>query len=205
MTDVNSHEGTDASADYEGISPATATLDQGVNAMQTLGARFIGVAVTGTTARADLEHYATQTGTVGMGGPLVYDAPSGAISGVIVDGIRDLVGGVVQDVTTRTENVDGNPDNFDATTFIKAIVAVEGYNGGIAGTGYDSKDDRAFFGVIPGTQVDFSIDFYNDVRRPTDTSQIFQARIIVVGNGVANLDARNVYIVVPPEGAVVLI
>ncbi len=205
VTDINSHEGTDTSADYAGISPETASLAQGVNQLQTLGARFIGVSVTSTTARADLEHYATQTGTVGTSGPLVYDAPSGAISGVIVDGIEDLVGGVVQDVTTRTANVEGNPDDFDATLFIKAILAVEGYNMGVAGTGYDSKDDRAFFGVIPGTQVDFAIDFYNDVRMPADTSQIFQARIIVVGNGVADLDARNVYIVVPPEGAVVLI
>jgi len=205
VTDISSHNGTDSAGNYAGIGPAPAALNQSVSALQSLGARFIGVSVTSTSARADLEHYATQTGTVGSSGPLVYDAPSGAISGVIVDGIRDLVGGVVQDVTTRTENVDGNPDDFDARTFIKAIVAIEGYNMGVAGTGYDSKDDRAFYGVIPGTQVDFAIDFYNDVRRPADTSQIFQARIIVVGNGVADLDARNVYIVVPPEGAVVLI
>jgi hypothetical protein len=206
VTDINSHEGTDSSADYAGITPETATLGQGVSSLQTLGARFIGVAVTSTTSRADLEHYATETGTVGASGPLVYDAPSGAISGVIVDGIEELVGGVVQDVSTRTENVDGNPDDFDATQFIKAIVAVEGYGpGGVAGTGYDSKSTDQFFGVVPGTQVDFSIDFYNDVRPPADTSQIFEARIIVVGNGVADLDSRNVYIVVPPEGAVVLI
>ncbi len=31
------------------------------------------------------------------------------------------------------------------------------------------------------------------------------ARIIVVGNGVADLDFRNVYIVVPPTGGVILI
>jgi len=206
VTDINSHEGTDTSADYDGISPHTATLVEGVNALGTLGARFIGVSVTSTTARADLEHYATETGTVGASGPLVYDAPGGTISGVIVDGIEDLVGGVEQDVSTRTENVDGNPDDFDATQFIKAIIAVEGYGpGGVAGTGYESKTEDRFFGVVPGTQVDFEIDFYNDVRPPADTSEIFEARIIVVGNGVADLDARNVYIVVPPEGAVVLI
>jgi hypothetical protein len=39
---------------------------------------------------------------------------------------------------------------------------------------------------------------------PAATAQIFQAKIIVVGNGVADLDSRNVYIIVP-EGGVVLI
>ena len=34
---------------------------------------------------------------------------------------------------------------------------------------------------------------------------VFQALIIVMGNGVARLDERNVYIVVPPEGAMALL
>ena len=41
--------------------------------------------------------------------------------------------------------------------------------------------------------------------RPPRLAQIFRARIIVVGNGVADLDARNVYIVVPPDGGTILI
>ena len=108
-------------------------------------------------------------------------------------------------MNTRTENVPGNPDNFDATLFIKSIIPDEGYRDGIAGTGYDSKDDTTFYGVIPGTLVDFDIDFHNDVRPPASVTQIFQARIIVVGNGVADLDSRNVYILVPPEGGTILI
>ena len=66
-------------------------------------------------------------------------------------------------------------------------------------------DDVAFYDVVPGTQVDFDIRFLNDVRPPAASAQIFQARIIVVGNGVADLDARNVYIIVPPDGGVILI
>jgi hypothetical protein len=70
---------------------------------------------------------------------------------------------------------------------------------------YTSKDSTTFHQVIPGTQVEFAVDFWNDVRRPADVAQIFQARIIVMGNGVARLDERRVYIVVPPEGTILLI
>ena len=127
------------------------------------------------------------------------------MSNSIVEGIATLTGGTPEDVTTRTENVAGNPDDFDATMFIKSITPVEGYREGVAGAGYTSKDDHAFYGVIPGTIVEFAIDFYNDVRMPATTAQIFKARIIVVGNGVADLDSRNVYIIVPPEGGTILI
>jgi hypothetical protein len=145
------------------------------------------------------------TGSVdGSGTTLVFDGDPGSTSTQILTGIQTLVGGTPQDVTTRTENVVGNPDEFDATLFIKSIVPVEGYRGGAPG-GYTSKDDVAFYGVTPGTQVEFAIDFYNDVRMPADVAQIFRARIIVVGNGVADLDARNVYIIVPPEGGTILI
>ena len=161
-----------------------------------------------STNRTDYETTARDTGTVdGTGAPLVFDIDSSGsgLSSAVVDAVANLVGGTPQDVSTRTENVAGNPDEFDATLFIKSIVPDEGYRDGVPGTGYSSKDDRTFFQVIPGTLVDFNVDFWNDVRLPVDTAQIFQARIIVVGNGVADLDSRNVYIIVPPEGGTILI
>jgi hypothetical protein len=151
---------------------------------------------------------ARDTGAVRAdGSPLCFELGiSGTgITSEVVDAIAQLVGGTPQDVNTRTENVPGNPDEFDATLFIKSIVPLEGYSGGVPGTGYTSKDMTTFYGVIPGTLVDFTIDFWNDVRLPAATAQIFKAKIIVVGNGVADLDERNVYIVVPPEGGTILI
>lgn len=207
VTDVNMHNGPGGSESYAGITPVPHTFDQAISALRMIGARFIGVAVNGAgTGRGEMEQVAIMTGTVdGSGMPLVYDASGGTVSTSILDGIGALTGGVAQDVTTRTENVAGNPDDFDATRFMKSITPVEGYAGGVAGTGYDSKDDVAFYNVIPGTLVDFEIDFWNDVRAPAPSAQIFRARIIVVGNGVADLDARNVYIIVPPEGGTILI
>ena len=205
VTDVDMHNDPTGMDSYTGISPAPWTFDQAMDAMAGIGARFIGVAVNGG-GRGDMEEVARRTGTVdGTGTPLVYDASGGTVSDAIIDGIGTLTGGVAQDVSTRTENVPGNPDEFDATLFIKSITPVEGYVGGIPGMGYDSFDDTTFYNVIPGTEVDFNVDFFNDVRPPAATAQIFEARIIVVGNGVADLDSRNVYIIVPTEGGTILI
>lgn len=151
------------------------------------------------------------TGSVDGGGtPLVYDASGGEVSNAIIEGIGTLVGGTPQDVTTATENVPGNPGEVDATAFIKSITAIEGYSSaGIAGpnpgVSYSSHDDTTFYDVVPGTLLDFEVDFHNDFEMPHETAVIFRARILVLGNGVARLDERQVYIVVPPEGAVILI
>ncbi len=205
VTDANFHNGFGGSAAYAGtVGPVAHSFDQAVAALNRIGARTIGVNLRG--ARADLDALARATGSVdGSGTTLVYDGEPGSTSAQILTGIQTLIGGTPQDVTTRTENVAGNPDEFDATLFIKSITPIEGYRDGIAGAGYASKDDVAFYQVIPGTQVEFAIDFYNDVREPAATAQIYRARIIVVGNGVADLSARNVYIVVPPEGGTILI
>ncbi len=197
------HNGPGGSNPYSFPAP---TYTEDVTALTDIGARVMGVNSGG--ARAGFEQVARDTGAVrGDGTPLVFDI-SGDGSGLdstIVTAVTELVGGTPEDVSTRTENVPGNPDNFDATLFIKSIVPYEGYTASGATGGYDSKDTTTFYGVIPGTTVEFTIDFWNDVRPPADVAQIFLARIIVVGNGVADLDSRNVYIVVPPEGGVILI
>ncbi len=202
VTDADFQNGPSGTT-YSGI-PTAHSFDQAVTALNSIGARVIGVNL--STAHDEMAVLATMTGTVdGSGTPLVYDGSPSTTSDQILAGIQQLAGGTPQDVTTRTENVPGNPDEFDATLFIKSIVPLEGYRDGIAGTGYDSKDDTTFYNVIPGTLVDFTIDFWNDVRMPAATAEIFKAKIIVVGNGVADLDSRNVYIIVPPEGGVILI
>jgi hypothetical protein len=146
------------------------------------------------------------TGSVDeTGAPLVYRAFGGEVSDSIVEGVATLAGRTPQDVTTTTEDVPPNPGDVDATGFIVSIRPLEGYRDGIAGTGYASKDDTTFYGVTPGTLVDFTVDFYNDIVPPPPTAQVYRARIVVLGNGVARLDERQVYIIVPPEGGTVLI
>ncbi len=206
--DANFHNGPGGASAYDSFTAPT--YDEAVTALNGIGARVIGIYSTygGGTVLEDYNSIARDTGAVrGDGSPLVFtiNYDGTGLDTAVVDAVATLVGGTPQDVSTRTENVPGNPDEFDATLFIKSIVPLEGYRDGIAGTGYDSKDDTTFYGVIPGTLVDFTIDFWNDVRPPAATAQIFKAKIIVVGNGVADLDSRNVYIVVPPEGGTILI
>ncbi|MEM9865529.1 MAG: hypothetical protein AAF938_28235, partial [Myxococcota bacterium] len=204
--DFNFHNGPGGSNAYPFTAP---TYDATVTALTGIGARVIGIfSNTNATLRTDYEAIARDTGTVdGSGQPLVFDinANGQGLDTTVVNAVADLVGGTPQDVSTRTENVAGNPDEFDATQFIKNITPIEGFGEGGAGTGYDTKDDTTFYGVIPGTQVQFGVDFWNDVRPPGPASEVFQARIIVVGNGVADLDSRNVYILVPVDGAVIII
>lgn len=209
VTDAQFHNGPSAANPYTGVTPAPHTFDQAVAALNSIGARFIGVSV-GSAPRAHEEAVARMTGTVDLSGnPLVYDASGGTVSSAIIEGIETLAGRTPQDVDTETENVPGNPDAFDARLFIKAITPLEGHNGGVSGpmpgVTYTSKDDRAFYAVVPGTLVDFTVRFHNDVRAPATTAQIFRATIVVRGNRVARLDERNVYIVVPPDGAIILI
>ncbi len=209
--DYNFHNGppSGSGSPYSGV-PSAPTYAATVTALNGIGARVLGIYSNPSipALRSDYEAIATDTGTVdGTGTPLVFDImqDGSGLGAAVVDAVASLVGGTPQDVSTRTENVAGNPDGFDATLFIKSITPIEGYRDGIAGTGYDSFDDTTFYRVIPGTLVDFGIDFWNDVRPPAAVAQVFQARIIVVGNGVADLDSRNVYILVPPDGGTILI
>ena len=203
------HNGPGGINAYTSFSAPTYT--QVRDELNRIGARVISI-TNSSTAPSGYTEITTDTGTVRAdGSPLTFSISSGGsgLSGAVVDAVVELVSGTPQDVNTRTENVPGNPDGFDATLFIQSIIPDEGYNGGVSGpmpgVTYESKDMTTFYQVIPGTQVDFTIDFYNDVRPGQDVAQVFQALIIVVGNGVADLDSRNVYIIVPPEGGTILI
>lgn len=207
VTDADLHGGP-IEPHYEGI-PTAATYDMTITALQAISARVVGVNL--ATARNDLRPIATATGAVdAWGRPLVYTGAPSTTSDQVVHGIASLVGGTPQDVSTMTENIAGvNPGDFDATAFIRAIMPVEGFREGVPGANpgvsYARKDETTFYEVIPGTMVDFLVEFKNDVRSPVTTAEIFQARIIVMGNHVARLDERRVFIVVPPRGGTILI
>jgi hypothetical protein len=123
------------------------------------------------------------------------------VSDSIVEGIRTLVTTTPQDVSTETENVRPNPGDLDATQFIVSITPVMA----IPASGVSGMDATTFFDVVPGTAVDFEVDFYNGIVPPPPVAQVYRARIVVYGNGSARLDERRVFIIVPPEAGVILI
>ena len=207
--DAPFHDGPGAANAYADLLDSP-TYNTTRDALVDIGARVMSVfsgnpeSAAGQMALAHYGFVGRDTGTVRADGePLVFqiDSDGSGLSAVIVDAVEELVGGTPQDVNTRQENVPGNPDEFDATRFIEAVRPLSADpSDGIAG-----MTGTTFRGVIPGTDVTFAIDFYNDVRPPADVAQIFKANIVVVGNGVTDLDSRNVYIVVPPAGEIILI
>jgi hypothetical protein len=203
VTDVEFHNGTTTySAPYTGISPDPHHLLDAAEAFNTLGARYIGVGVRGDSGmwtHGDHDFMASATGSVdASGAPLVYPASLGQVGDQVVMAIETLALHTPMDVTTEADDWQPNPDGVDATQFIASITAIEGFGPG-PGTGYDHHDTTTFYGVVPGTSLQFDVDFVNDFRMPTDTAQVFRAKIAVIGNRSARLDERNVYIIVPPD------
>lgn len=211
VTDIEWHNGSAGGTrwPYSMITPPPVTLIQAAVAFNNLGARFIGVPVrdrdTLTHWPTDHEAMALQTGSVNAAGePLVYPAVAGEVSNAIIEGIRVLANETPFEVTTAEEDRQPNPGGVDATLMITSIVPVEGYGPGGAGTGYESHDDTTFYRVAPGTEVEFRVTFENRIVPPADTALIFRAIIVVLGNGVARLDERRVFIIVPSEGEIVI-
>jgi len=210
ISDAEMHNGPAGYDSYTGVAGA-ATVDDAVAALNAIGARVIGVASNawGANAVDHMRYVATNTGTVdATGQPLVYET-GGEVSYEVVDAIDNLAGSTPQDVSTGREDLPdwpqylsaGEPE-VDATLFIQAITPVrtippENLLGAMT--------DTTFEQVIPGTAVEFEVHFFNDFVPPRETSRIYEAIIIVLGNGVARLDERRVYIIVPPEGQEVLI
>jgi hypothetical protein len=209
---VNSDDpGSGSSCRYDEI-PGVPSYDDAIAALDALGARVLALSTDEIPSRPTypatdhLCRIAAATGAVREDGtPLCFElgrdglGPPGGepIAPQILEAVGALVGGTPQDVTTREENVAGNPGDVDATRFIIGIEPVEGYRGGVAGTGYRARNATGFEGVLPGTLVDFRLRFENTFVEETAVARLYRARIVVVGNGVADLDVREVYIVVP--------
>ena len=128
----------------------------------------------------------------------------------IVDAIRTLAEETPQDISAVVRDGEDRPDGIgpvDANRFIKAITPVSLFDGAVAHPCPDATrcNDQQFFDVTPGSRVTFRIRFLNDFQEPRSHAQVFLATIIVLGNGVAELDAREVIIVVPSGSVPLLI
>ncbi len=201
----------DPSCTYDEI-PEAVSGQTALDALRRIGAKVLTLA---TVANRTNESFtmmcrlARDTDSVRPDGtPLCFDIGENGtnITGDVLNAISELVGSSPQDVDTRKENVAGNPQNFDATRFIISIVPDEGYGhaggrGPMPGVTYERKDATTFYQVIPGTDVDFDVTFQNNVFQPSDSTLIFKANIVVVGDRVTALSNRHVYIVVPTEGS----
>lgn len=167
--------------------------------------------------RRHIEQLVRDSGAVRRDGtPILYTIGSGlgfedavGVGEGVVAAVRDLVTDVPQDVTTRTEDVPPNPGAIDARTFLRSVVPRDGRNGATRGPSpgvtYDHADATTFYAVIPGTALEFDVTFENTDVPPGADAQIYRAAITVIGQGVTILDRRQVFIIVPPAGEIILI
>ncbi len=224
MTDTSSKNGPHT----EGVSggtydPANFTMGppphtyvETLSALQRIGARVIGVLsgseVSNPTPRRQFETWALETGTVDAAGrPILFEisADGSGLDTSIVDAIRTLAEETPQDISAVVRDGEDRPPEVgpvDAARFIKAITPYRLFEG----VSHDCPDptrcdDQRFFDVTPGSTVTFRIRFLNDFQEPRSHAQVFLATIVVLGNGVAELDAREVIIVVPSGSVPILI
>lgn len=144
--------------------------------------------------------------------PLVFltDGAGSGLGSNIVTGIRMLTRFALFDVTSErqgvTTDIDGNPLPVPHTTadFIKQVTP----------TGFmvppappvvpnPTFDLTTFFGVTPGTRVQFDVKALNDFVPQTANAQIFRATVRVLAGGCTALDQREVLILVPPTPIVI--
>ncbi len=220
---LTSGEGVYDPADFDMGQPATYvdTRDE----LIAIGARVIGVAsidgsgsdcgpqITSPLGTDQFEQYARDTGTVDAAGdPIVLrmGCDGSGLGDTLVEAIRLLATETPQSITAVTRDGADFPATttpVDATLFIKAITPIQFFEGGALTTCPDPVycDEYGFYGVRPGATVSFRVRFHNDFQRPAESAQIFRATIVVMGNGVAELDSRDVIIVVPAGSTPILI
>ncbi len=177
------------------------TWTETMAAMNASGIKIVGAGVKifglPSMARPDMVQAAEDTGSyTTAGGPTVYEVAGGSVDTAVVDGINDLVNSETQNVSSVT--VDDPSDLVDARLFIKSIIPVWASSA-------TSWDATTFYGVSGGTTVRFSVTFLNDFQPQSYEVQIYRAQIVVVDvPGYLPLDVRNVYIVIPAIGGVII-
>ncbi len=219
LTDTGSKNGPGASTNYNAsdftMSPrGPHTYEETRSSLNGIGARVIGI-ISGMEAGDPVSQFTTwanDTGTVdASGAPILFSIASNGsgLDARIVEAIRTLAEETPQDISGAARDGEDRPDSIgpvDATLFIKAITPVSLFDGApVACPAAGRCDDRLFYGVTPGNTVTFNVRFRNDFQEPRSFAQVFLAEIVVLGNGVAELDTREVVIVVPAGSTPILI
>ncbi len=199
FSDAPFHNGSTGGEPYGGWVPNAHGYLEAVDALVALGVRVIGINSGGWyNGREDLMNIARDTGTVDSGGsPLVFDiAPNGyGLGEQVVNAVNVLANDVRMDVDAYAQDVPG--DAVDTRQLITSIRPL----GAEPASGFARSDETTFYGVQPGTRLFFSVEIQNNgVVTPGPTAQRYPVRIVFRGDGRFRLGARQLDIVIGPDG-----
>jgi hypothetical protein len=160
-----------------------------------------------TGTLADLQTMATNTGAIDAANgnaPLVFNGAGAGAANAIRSGILALANGLPLDVSAVNADVPGDPVNAVAA-FVDHIQTLQLGTAQCANgledidTNGDAHDDK-FLQVRTGTPVCWKVVSKPNTSVPaTAAPQLFRSTITVYGDGVTQLDQRNVYFLVPPK------
>ena len=107
---------------------------------------------------------------------------------------------VLRTIEGEIESSDGIPleEGLSTAGFLKAVVPNSFGEVPLPSAPEPTMHDEHFAGVVPGTAVTFQIQAQNDIIPATKVPQVFRARIEISAGRCADLDARDVLIMVPP-------
>ncbi len=178
-------------------------------AYTTRKAKLVGILGSSPEAGtlANLQTMATSTGAVDAANgnaPLVFDGAGANAATAIRDGILALANGLPLDINAVTADVGG--DAVDAVaSFVDHIETLQlgtaecANNLSDVDTNGDAYDDK-FLQVRTGTPVCWKVTSKPNTTVPaTEAPQLFRATITVYGDGITQLDQRDVYFLVPPK------
>jgi len=140
--------------------------------------------------------------------PMVYrvDFSGNGVGESMTDGVVMLANYAPFSVTTVVSGLDVDeagaplPPGFNTADFIKSVVPL--WHGPVPLPGVPDPilTPDAFENVVPNTPVTFNVEALNDFIPRTDQARLFSATISVLADSCGDLDERDVFILVPPEG-----
>jgi hypothetical protein len=232
MSDSSSRNGPLTTAASGGVYDTSAwpmgraaTYGQTVEALVEIGARVIGIAtvepaegltclpaIPEPTGAAQFAEYARATGTLDRAGePIVFGTPCNGegLGDALVDAVRTLADQTPHDVSTLARDGEEFPEGtppLDATRFLRAVRPLRLDEAGriTPCPDPDRCDATTFRGVPPDARVVFQVEFVNDFVPPGPTARLYRATLLVVGDGRAELDARDVLVIVPASSTPLL-
>ncbi len=204
---------TDADNQCTGAACSTFTANFAGTQMQAADIKFVSLYGTDdngadpSTPASVASDLGIAAATVDINGfPFVYPAIDAAVVANAVSAVLAIAKGNALNATIEAS--DDTSDAVDATQFIDYLEV--NLSGGdcqaispTADTDGDSHQD-SFPALLPGSKVCWDVHPVpvNTTVPATDDAQIYKAILTVRGDG-SPLDSRDVYFLIPPEGAVV--